>query len=76
MSDKTYLKVIDREGLVRDPETKAILANDHKQLHEHREKARFFKSLLEKNQEVDQLKQDMGEMKAMLNQILAAINNK
>lgn len=70
MQNNKYLKVKDRPDLVRDPNSKAILSTDMKALQEHREKRKLFKQLLEKTNEVDQLKADMQEIKAMLHQLL------
>lgn len=69
-NEHKYLKVKDRPDLVRDVESKAILSTDLRALQEHREKKRLFKQLLEKTNEVDQLKNDVQEIKAMLQQLL------
>ena len=82
MTDK--LKVQDREDLVRDTYSKAILSNDLRKLQEHREKKAFFKDLLRQKDEINNLKksvdelnsikQDIKDLKDMLNVIIKRDN--
>ena len=69
-----YLKVEGREDLVRDTESKAILSTDSKKLQEHREKKEFFKSLLAQKDDINTLKEEMSEIKALLHQIVKREN--
>ena len=68
------LKVEGREDLVRDTESKAILSTDLKKLQEHREKKEFFKSLLSQKDDINTLKEEMSEIKALLQQIVKREN--
>lgn len=65
MSDKFY-KVIDRPDLVRDMESKAVLASDLDKYQEHRQKKHFLKNLMDQSKEIDVLKQDINDIKQML----------
>ena len=69
-----YLKVEGREDLVRDTESKAILSTDLKKLQEHREKKEFFKSLMSQTDDINTLKEEMSEIKALLHQIVKREN--
>lgn len=69
--ESKYLKVIDREDLVRDTQSKALLASDTRKLKEHREKLNFFKQLAQQNKEMDQLKNDVSEIKAILQRLVS-----
>ena len=69
-----YLKVEGREDLVRDTESKAILSTDLKKLQEHREKKEFFKSLMSQTDDINTLKEEMSEIKALLQQIVKIEN--
>ena len=69
-----YLKVEGREDLVRDTESKAILSTDLKKLQEHREKKDFFKSLIAQKDDINTLKEEMSEIKALLHQIVKREN--
>ena len=82
MIDK--LKVEDREDLVRDTYSKAILSADLQKLQEHREKKAFFKDLMSQRDDINNLKKsvddlqnlktDIQELKALLNQIIKRDN--
>ena len=69
-----YLKVEGREDLVRDVDSKAILSTDSKKLQEHREKKEFFKSLLAQKDDINTLKAEMQDIKALLQQIVKREN--
>lgn len=68
------LKVIDREDLVRDSYSKAILSVDVQKLNEHRQKKQFFKDLLQQKEQINSLKEEIGEIKDLLKQILKREN--
>lgn len=82
MTDK--LKVQDREDLVRDTYSKAILSADLQKLKDHREKKAFFQDLLRQKEEINYLKKsvdelntikdDITELKDLLNQIIKRDN--
>jgi hypothetical protein len=69
-----YAKVIDSPGLVRDPHSKAIIANDSSALMEHRKKKAMMASLLNKNKtlenEVRQLDDRLSKMENLLERII------
>ncbi len=69
-----YLKVEGREDLVREVHSKAILSTDSKKLQEHREKKEFFKSLLAQRDDINTLKAEMQDIKALLQQIIKREN--
>lgn len=68
------LKVKDREDLVRDTYSKAILSADLQKLQEHRQKKQFFKDLVQQKEQINSLKQEIGEIKDLLKQILKREN--
>lgn len=66
-------KVIGEPDLVRDPHSKALLSADTSSLLEHRKKREMYKQLKDSanavsalNSEIDELKQEMLEIKSML----------
>jgi len=71
------LKVIGEPGLVRDPNSKALLNTDTSSLQEHRKKREMYKQLNDSvnsigniNSEIDGIKQEMLEIKSMLIQLI------
>lgn len=68
------LKVEGREDLVRDVNSKAILSTDLTKLQEHRQKKEFFQSLLSQKDDINNLKSEMQEIKALLQQIVKREN--
>lgn len=72
--NRKYLNVEDRPDLVRDSESKAILSVDINKLKEHREKKNFFKNISNTIKEVDDLKQDVKEIKIALSLILEKLS--
>lgn len=60
------MKIIDRQDLVRDTRTKAVLSNDRSKLDEHRNKLRLMRKLLNQGEELDKLKEDVAEIKELL----------
>lgn len=66
-------KVIGEPDLVRDPHSKALLSTDTSSLLEHRKKRKMYKQLNDSvnavsalNSEINELKQEMLEIKSML----------
>ena len=72
MTDK--IKVEGRGDLVRDSYNKAILSTDKNALQQYREKKEFFKGLLTHHQDINNLKEEMREIKALLHQIVKREN--
>ncbi len=66
MSDAKRMKIIDRQDLVRDTRTKAVLATDRSKLEEHRQKLTLMRRLLNQGEEMDKLKEDVAEIKELL----------
>ena len=66
-------KVRDNPDLVRDMDTKAILANDHDKYNDHKQKKDLLKKLIAQGNEFDSLKKDVDEIKCLLREL---INNK
>jgi len=66
MSD-TFVKVEGEQGLVRDPNSGAILNINRDQQEAARDRLRRFKM---KEQELQDLKNDVGELKSLLMQLL------
>lgn len=64
MSD--YYKVKDKEGLVRDAFSKAVLAVDREALLQHRNKSKVMKEILNNSDRINKLENDMAEVKNML----------
>lgn len=73
MSNFNPVPVQDRPDLVRDPYSKAILSSDVNKLHEHRRKMAMMKSLINNSKDIDQLKQEISEIKGLL---LELVNQK
>jgi len=64
------IKVKDNPDLVRDAESKAILACDSVKLQEHRARKNFMTDLMKQGEEVRELKQEINEIKGMLEVLL------
>lgn len=62
-------KIIDHPDLIRDMDSKAVLANNLDKYQEHRQKKHFLKNVLNQSQEIDNLKKDINEIKEMLLQL-------
>jgi len=59
-------KIIDHPDLIRDMESKAVLASDLDKYQQHRQKKHFLKSLINQGEEIESLKKDISEIKEML----------
>lgn len=70
MNNLDKIPVEDRPDLVRDSYSKAILSNDVNKLHEHRRKVALMKNLINNNKDIDQLKQDITEIKGLLRELV------
>ena len=69
MEQVKIAKIIDHPDLIRDMESKAVLANNLEKYQEHRQKKHFLKNVLNQSQEIDNLKKDINEIKEMLLQL-------
>lgn len=65
-----YAKVQDKEGLIRDMESKAILSIDRQALVDHRRKRKIMLDLMGQNARIDKMESDISEIKAMLRQLI------
>lgn len=61
-----YRKVVDRKGLVREMHSKAVLNTDHEALLEHRKKKAVLKEVMTNSQKINQMENDIQEIKRML----------
>ena len=68
-----YVKVKDNEGLVKDTKTSAILNVDGDGLTEYKKRREMMRK---KENEIEQLKNDVSEIKSLLLQILDKEGNK
>lgn len=64
---KEFLKVEGEEGLYRDPTSKAIINKNKKAWLNHKVRRR---KLQEKNQEIEDLKNDVAELKELVKQLV------
>lgn len=60
------LPVIDNKDLVRDTQSKALLATNRAMLEEHRQKKQFLTKLLNQSEELETMKKDIYDIKFLL----------
>lgn len=65
-----YSKVKDRNGLIRDMNSKAILNIDKQALDEHRQKRKVMRDLINQGTRIDKIENDISEIKSMLTELL------
>ncbi len=61
-----YAKVKEHKDLIRDMESKAILNIDSQALMEHRRKKSVMKEVVNNSQKINQMENDIKEIKEML----------
>lgn len=61
-----FAKVKDHTGLVREMYSKAILSVDDQALKDHRKKKAMMKEVVNNSQKINQIENDMQEIKQML----------
>jgi hypothetical protein len=66
MSKPAIVPVLETKDLVRDTHNKALLATNHAQLTEHRQKKQLLSKLIRQSDEIDVLKHELKEIKSML----------
>lgn len=66
MTNPKIVPIIDNKDLVRDTQSKAILATNKTLLEEHRKKKQFLTKMVKQAEELDNLKKDMVEIKSLL----------
>lgn len=59
-------KVIDHPDLIRDMESKAILASDRNKYRDYKQKKDLLKNTMRYGEEIDSLKKDVQEIKSIL----------
>jgi hypothetical protein len=59
----------DHDGLIRDTETKAVLASDVSALQNHRKKREILKKQKDKLNSINNIKEDVDELKADISEI-------
>jgi len=64
-------KIIDNPDLIRDMHSKAVLNTNLDKYNEYKNKKQFFKDLMNQGKEIEDLKQDVGEIKELLKQLIA-----
>jgi hypothetical protein len=74
MSDPEQLEVIDRPDLVRDTRSKAILSRDVQKLQDHRRKVALMRSLINNTNDINELKQEISEIKDLLRELIKEKN--
>lgn len=64
------LPVIDNKDLVRDTQSKALLATNRAMLEEHRQKKQFLTKLLNQSEELETMKKDISDIKFLLHKLV------
>jgi hypothetical protein len=59
-------KIIDHPDLIRDMESKAVLASDLDKYQQHKQRKHFLKNVMNQGEEIENLKKDISEIKEML----------
>lgn len=62
--------VKDHPDLVRDMESKAILASDQLKYKEYKQKKEMLKSTMKYGEEIENLKKDVQEIRSLLQQLV------
>jgi hypothetical protein len=68
-----YIKT-DHEGLVKDPNSGAILSVDNQKLNAYKKQKAFFNKKEQDSARIDKLEQDIGDIKQMLTQLITSFN--
>ena len=70
MTKPKLLPVIDNKDLVRDTQSKALLATNKTLLDEHRQKKQFFIKMVKQAEEIDLMKKDLADIKHLLHKLV------
>lgn len=70
MTKPKILPVIDNKDLVRDTQSKALLATNKTLLEEHRQKKQFLQKLLRQSEEIEDMKRDISDIKYLLHKLV------
>ena len=69
MKNSNYIQTEEKD-LIRDPDSKALLSSNKKELFLHRNKVAQMKKMENSENEIDELKKELSEIKAMLKEVL------
>lgn len=69
MKNVKIAKIIDHPDLIRDMDSKAVLASNIDKYQEHRQKKHFLKNVMNQGEEIENLKKDISEIKELLLQL-------
>ena len=72
--NQKFLPIVDNKDLIRDTNSKAILATNRSKLEEHRKKKKLMEDLISQNDQINIINNEIAEIKAMLQQLIAASN--
>jgi hypothetical protein len=70
-----YIKT-DREGLIKDSESGAVLNVDNEALSAYRKKKAAFSAVKTNNDRLEQLENDISDIKSLLQELLLKSQNK
>lgn len=73
MTEKIYAKVTDAPGYVRDLQNQAVLNSDSASLQAYKTKRGKQKELLGSINDINNIKQDINDLKVLMNRILEKI---
>jgi hypothetical protein len=73
MTKKIYAKVTDAPGYVRDLQNQAVLNSDSASLQAYKTKRGKQKELLGSINDINSMKQDINDLKVLMNRILEKI---
>jgi len=73
MTEKIYARVTDAPGYVRDLQNQAVLNSDSASLQAYKSKRGKQKELLGSINDINSMKQDINDLKVLMNRILEKI---
>lgn len=75
MIDKSYKYIkTDREGLVKDPNSGAVLNTDNNALDAYRKKKAAFDAVKDTTDRMDRLENDLSDIKSLLQELIKSKN--
>jgi len=73
--NQKFLPIVDNKDLIRDTNSKAILATNRSKLEEHRKKKKLMEDLISQGDQINVINNEIAEIKAMLQQLIAAAHS-
>ena len=70
MTKPKLLPVLDNKDLVRDTQSKALLATNKTLLEEHRQKKQFLTKIMKQSEELENMKKDIADIKYLLHRLV------